>query len=262
MEMTAEIICPECKHANPENSIFCNNCGTDLKGNIEERIRRYETRIEAAAERAETETYERVTKWAKLSTWVISIALTIIGGTISVGAYLGFDSILEFKDTINKYNVQVDNSIQQIKKAEDEAKNELEKLNKSKGDWDKIINKQEAIEKELNESQKLIRDAYKLGNKFFDINIQVDANIPNRSKLIQSIAANLINDGFIVDAAKIFDVNVNQTEILYYSPYTEAKAKTIAMEVSEELKRKNVVARFVKSSDRNRYKILIKLGNV
>lgn len=263
--MSDTIVCPECKHYNPEHSQFCNNCGISLKEGVESREKFLETKIEAAAANAETETYERITKWAKLSTWVISIALTIIGATISVAAYLGLSSTWDYKESIRTYKEEVESSIATIKEAEERAKKELDKLKQEKGDLNRILAKQITIDKQLKKSKIIYEHALEFENKFFDLNIHIDANTLDRTKLIESISTNLINKGFIVDAEKIlFDEAVNKTEVLFYSEEQKTMAESVAKDVAQvigKVMKQKVGTRFVTSSDRNRYKILIKIAN-
>ncbi len=260
--MTAATICPNCKHQNPDNSIFCNNCGCELNGDIENRIKYFENRIEAAAERAETATYERITKWAKLSTWVISIALTIIGATISVGAYLGFDNILNFKQTIGDAREQVNSSIKDINKARDDAIKDLKKVNVISEQIAEIKKQQNIMEKQLKTTNEYYKDALKLRNGLFDITIQVDKNLTNRNARIKSIVTELNAKGYDIDVGKILDVQVDRTEILFYSQRTKAKADELAKIIAEKLNLKTIRTRFVESSNLNRYNILIKFGSI
>lgn len=260
--MSDTITCEECKHQNPAGSLFCNNCGIVLKGNPNSRIQYYETRIEDAAKRAETEVYERVTKWAKLSTWVISIAFTIIGATISVGAYLGFGSILDFRKNFDNYNTIVKTSTEKIENDVIKAEDVLKRINDAKGVLDDIVKQKKTLQYQLNKTDKYYMRALKLGNKFFDLNMQISENLSKRNKLVASASSSLIDKGFIVDAEKIFYVDVDKTEVIYYSHYTEHAAGIVAKDIAKILTNEKVNTRLVKSSDRNRYKILIKIANL
>ena len=270
--------CSHCQAENPQDSSFCNRCGTKLtfdfnvemedksEAIIKEAIKKIQSEARIVENQTQADIQEKVVRWAKYQFIILSIVVIILGSLLT---FFGYDEHSKFKknyssfDTkyneFNKiYNVLVETTektLNKNKKLEDLQKefiktidHEEEKLTKSRTDAETAIEK---IKIELTTLQ----------NQFFNIFFHFEGTDDQLNKIIPSVNKGLNSKGFLIFDDLYARVGVDKTEVIYYNEIVDVQAKRIADIIKELFPNKfhEIKHRLIRSWEKHPRTILIKL---
>ena len=282
--------CIKCNTVNPEGSVFCNHCGSqleqagskldvqnqqaqvdldELKQDLEEKA------LEVKHEMLE-DFEEKATKWVKLQFVAATTAISIVIALLAYAGFSGFDASKEYQELAQEYIKKVtdadnelnqrtesfqmlsDNATNRIDKVMDELNNiNTDEINQHKRELQAQIDRVAALEKALKGQ---IEKVNKVENSRFHVLVHYRESAPQLlDKNIEYMEGVLYDRGYILERKNIANVSSDRQEILYYSKNKHIFSKVQQVQKLLAGKFKSLPIRYESAGSVNPYQIVIKL---
>ncbi len=265
--------CSHCQAENPQDSIFCNRCGTKLnidfnaeiknksEAIIKEAIKKIQSEARIVGNQTQEHIQEKVVRWAKYQFIILSIVAIILGFLLT---FFGYDEYSKFKEDYSSFDEKYKESDGKFKELEKKT-TKLSEENKKLNDLRKSIELDakeltQSRTKAISELEEIRKKLTTLQNQFFKIFIHFDGTNDQLNEIIPSVHKELNREGFLIFDDLYARVVVDKTEVIYYNEIVDFQAKHIVKIIKKRFPKKfhDIKHRLIQSLEKHPRTILIK----